>query len=302
MARSRDPDLVILETAARQHGVVSRRQLLQAGVSRRALEYRLERGRIQLLHRGVYRVGPVSGRFGREKAALLACGRDSVLSHGSAAAVWEIVPAPPAEWPVEVTGPRGLQGPGTGVRLHRVHRLPPDERAHRYHLELTSPARTLLDLAPGSAPSTLERALARAIRQELVTVDELAEVLARHPRCPGRVLLQGVLTATADPALTRSEAEARFLALVDRGGLPRPRANVLLRGVEVDFLWRGAGLVVEVDGFVYHRGRAAFERDRDRDAVLLAAGLRVLRVTWRQLVREPEKVLVRLAQALGAPR
>lgn len=103
----------------------------------------------------------------------------------------------------------------------------------------------------------------------------------------------------AQPALTRSEAEERFLALVRKARLPDPAANVTVGGYEVDFFWDFGGLVVEVDGFAFHSSARMFESDRRRDADLAAAGVRVMRVTWRQIVSEPEALLVRLAQALA---
>lgn len=103
------------------------------------------------------------------------------------------------------------------------------------------------------------------------------------------------------PRLTRSEAERRFLELVRLAGLPRPAANVLVCGHEVDALWREQALVVEVDGYAFHSSRVAFERDRRRDADLHAAGLRVFRVTWRQISEEPYALVARLAQTLAAP-
>lgn len=103
------------------------------------------------------------------------------------------------------------------------------------------------------------------------------------------------------PALTRSKAEERLLALIRRGGLPPPDVNRRVGGYEIDFLWPEGALAVEVDGFAYHRSRGAFERDRRRDAELAVLGIRVLRVTWEQITDEPEAVLVRIARLLSVP-
>jgi very-short-patch-repair endonuclease len=112
--------------------------------------------------------------------------------------------------------------------------------------------------------------------------------------------LRPLLDANATPSLTRSQAEERFLGLIRNAGLPPPESNVVIENLEVDFLWRDARLIVEVDGFAFHSSRTAFERDRARDAVLAAAGYRVVRVTWRQIVDQPEAVIARLAAALRA--
>jgi very-short-patch-repair endonuclease len=108
-----------------------------------------------------------------------------------------------------------------------------------------------------------------------------------------------LIEADAAPALTRSEAEERMLALIRRAELPIPELNVRIGRYEVDFLWREQKLVVEVDGFRFHSSRSAFERDRLRDAELAAQGFHVLRVTWRQIVDTPEALVARIAMALA---
>lgn len=292
-------DATIFEIAARQHGIVTRSQLVAAGVPVHAIEHRLEKGRIQAVHRAVYRVGPVAAPYEREMAAVLACGRHAVLSHRTAAALYELMPAPRRKALVDVSGPRGLRGPRRGVRLHRVRRLHSDEVGQAHGLPLTTPARTLLDLASCAGSGEVERALAEAERRQLVDHSAIEAVLTRHPRRRGNRRLRALLDMEGGAALTRSEAESRFLALVRKADFPWPRVNAFAEGLEVDFLWEGQRLVVEVDGFAYHGDRAAFERDRRRDGLLMAAGFRVMRVTWRQLTAEPEAVLARLARALA---
>jgi very-short-patch-repair endonuclease len=152
-----------------------------------------------------------------------------------------------------------------------------------------TPARTLLDLATRLTPHDLERAVNEALVLRLTTPRDLI-LLGRRSSA-----LEAALTN--EPALTRSEAEARLLALIRAARLPPPRTNVKVTRYEVDFLWPGERLIVEVDGFAFHSSRAAFERDRTRDADLQAAGYRVTRVTWRQLIREPEAVVARVAGA-----
>jgi very-short-patch-repair endonuclease len=164
---------------------------------------------------------------------------------------------------------------------------------------ITTPARTLLDLAAVAHPRHLEQAVAEAERRRLASRRGLAALLARYPGRPGSRAVRALLEADARPALTRSEAERRFLVLIRSAGLPAPDVNVRVGDVEVDFLWREAGLVTEVDGYAFHSDRAAFENDRRRDAELAARGLTVIRVTWRQLVDEPEAVVVRIGQALA---
>lgn len=312
-------DSLIREVAARQDGVVARAQLVRAGASGHVLDRRLRTGRLVPLHRGVYRVGPVEGPRQREWAALLSCsgpagiddavfpvGADAVrsdvaLSHRTAAGLWGLLPPPPPDRPVEVSGPRSLRA-RAAVRVHRVERLDADEVTRVGALPVTAATRTLVDLASRADIGDLERAVARGLRDGIVTEGTLGTTLVRHRGRRGARVLRRLLDGVGEPELTRSGAEARLLELVREGGLPRPRLNARVEGLEVDFLWRGPRLVVEVDGFAYHGNRAAFERDRDRDATLAAAGYRVVRITWRQLDRRPIEVLVRVAQALAQVR
>jgi very-short-patch-repair endonuclease len=167
------------------------------------------------------------------------------------------------------------------------------------NLPITTVPRTLHDLAGVAGQQELERALAQAPGLGLTTHDDLLSLLERASWRPGVSRLRALLAREAPPALTRSEAEERFLALIRKGQLPKPAVNTSVRGYSVDFLWRAERFVVEIDGFAFHSQSPKFESDRRRDAELAAAGVRVVRVTWRQLVGEPEAVLVRLALALA---
>lgn len=161
---------------------------------------------------------------------------------------------------------------------------------------MTRLARTLADIAPVVGAASLARAVNEAYVGRLVTPAELERVAHRRGARP----LREVLAAQSERSLTRSEAERKLLRLVAGAGLPRPSTNVRIADFEVDVLWRDQRLIVEVDGFAFHGTRAAFERDRARDARLQALGFRVVRVTWRQLVHERERVAATLAGALAA--
>jgi putative AbiEi antitoxin of type IV toxin-antitoxin system len=232
--------------AARQHGVVTARQLHGAGVTKDAIRRRIESGRFTRLHRGVYLASSLPAQFTPHMAAVLACGTGAVLSHHSAAATWGIRPPHPGD--VHITVPGRKKRHRAGVRAHRG-RLEPRERTRHHGIPITTPARTLHDLAPLLPLRDLERALEQAL------------VL----RLPGRAELEAM---QEQPGITRSEAEARLLDLIVKAGLPRPLTNVRVHGYEVDMYWPQERLVVEVDGFAYHSSRAAFERDRARDARL----------------------------------
>ncbi len=291
-----DTEATIMERSARQHGVVARRQLLEAGVAPDAIDRRLKRGRLRRIHRGVYLCGPVMPPNGREMAAVLACGPTAVLSHGSAANLWGLLPRERGAR-VEVID-RGGDHRRPNLRIYHIRTLHDDEVTRRDGIPITTPARTLYDLAGRTPARMLERALAEGFARRLTSAAQLEETLSRHAGRAGAAALRALLEQ-GSPALTRSEAEERFLALVREGQLDAPEANVLLEGYEVDFLWPKQRLVVEIDGRAFHTAPRAFEGDRRRDAVLAAAGLRVVRVTWHQLVNEPSAVLVRLAQTLA---
>lgn len=286
------PDRKVAELASRQRGVVSRAQLLAAGLTERQIDGRLARGSLHRIHRGVYFVGhPVPVSLGPQMAALLAAGPGAVLSHRSAAELHGLLPPLP-ETAIDVTVPTQRRR-RRGVRVHR-HRLVTSEMTHRAGLPVTTVARTLRDLASFLSEHELERAAAEAEVRGLIVAADLCSGPGSGSRRLDAVLQAG-------PALTRSEAERRLLALVRGARLPPPRVNSRVGRYEVDFCWSDHRLIVEVDGFAYHGSRAAFERDRIRDADLQEAGYRVLRLTWHQLTAEPIRVVARLARTLSRP-
>jgi very-short-patch-repair endonuclease len=287
-------DRSVAALARHQEGMVTIEQLVAAGLGRSAIAHRVAHGRLTLRHRGVYQVGPVAGSRGREMAALLACGPNALLSHHSAAEIWGIRPPHPGAIHVTVPGSGLRQRPG--IEVHRTTRTHSLNAAVKDGLPLTNPARALLDIAPLLAQHDLDRATEQAQILDLATAGEIETIAAGGGR--GSAALRRALHD--EPTLTRSEAERRLMQLIRAARLPLPETNVRVIGHEVDMLWRGHRLVVEVDGFAYHGSRAAFERDRVRDADLQAQGHRVVRFTWRQITLGPHAVVARLA-ALLAP-
>jgi very-short-patch-repair endonuclease len=291
-------DSLIATLASTQYGVVSRAQLLAAGIGPGAIATRLKRHQLHPLHRGVYAVGHTAlVPLARELAAILACGPGAVLSHRSAAWLWRLLEL--VGDLVEVTVP-GSSRRRPGLIVHRSRTLGHEEvRSHR-GIPVTAPARTLLDLAEVATARELERAFDEAMTQRLTTHAALVAVVERSHGHRGTGRLRDLLTRSEEPAMTRSEAEERYLALLREAGLPTPALNTYVGRHLVDFLWRDRRLVTEVDGYRLHSSRVSFERDRGRDAELNAAGFRVIRITWRQLVEEPAAVVARLAQALAS--
>lgn len=286
---SRDRERMLAVLADRQHGVVARPQLLALGFGRGAIAHRVDRRRLYRIHRGVYAPGrPVSTPRGRWLAAVFACGGDAVLSHGSAAALWGLKRAVEAHPHVLVTH---MRAPGpAGVIVHRTRSLPGSQRTARDRIPITTVARTLLDLAAIVNAATLRRTFEEADRLRLLDLKALIELRGVATGRRGIGNLDALLSELHEPEIDRSELERRFAELCDREDLPRPARNVIAAGFEVDALWPAERLVVELDGFSNHRSRAAFERDRERDAALMLAGFRVLRVTYRRLEREPNAV------------
>lgn len=293
-------DLPLAKLAARQHGVVTVQQLREFGLGDSGIAKRVRTGRLHRVHRGVYSVGhdalPQRGRY---LAAVLALGPGAALSHWSAAALWGLVDDVDAH-PIDVTVAHDARA-RWGIRVHTVGCLPARDRRRVGGISVTAVARTLLDLADVVTPQVLRRALREAYVKRLTSEPQLSSVISgargRHgaPR----------LAALISPGLvaTRSELEDRVLDLLRSNGLPRPLVNARLAGlprrVEVDFLFAEARLIVEADGARYHDNRLAREADASRQAMLEAAGYRVLRVTWSQVVREADDTVRRLRAAVG---
>lgn len=272
------------------------------GLGRGAIQHRVATGQLHLVHPGVYAVGHtrLSGR-GLLIAAVLTCGDGAVVSHRSAASHWGLAPSASGLVDVLTVGDGRQDRPG--IRRHWVRALHPHDRAEVDGIPVTSVARTLLDLAEAVRSRQLERAVEEAERLRLFDLRAIEELCSRSHGRHGLKPLRAVLAQVAAPVQeTRSELERRFLELCRDAGLPPPAVNVMVEGLEVDALWVRPRLVVELDGYEFHHTRAAFERDRARDARLQLAGYSVLRVTHRMLEREPAAVTARIRGLLAAGR
>jgi very-short-patch-repair endonuclease len=278
--------------AGARHQVISREQLLALGFTRHAVTHMLARGDLHLLFRGVYAVGrPDVTRRGWWMAGVLACGPGAVLSHTSAAELWRIRPGmgPIHVSAVAVRRPRGIVPhrralAASDVALH--HRIP-----------VTTPIRTLIDIAPGRTRAEIEADVNEADRLGLVDPEELRAALGPHRGHAGIARLRDTLDRRTF-TLTDSELERLFLPIARRAGLPRPLTQVYVNGFKVDFYFEELGLVVETDGLRYHRTPAQQARDRLRDQAHFAAGLiPPLRFTHGQIRYEPSHVHDVLAAA-----
>ena len=281
-----------MRLAARQHGVVAWPQLREIGFTRRMVERRLEAGRLFRAQPNVFSLLPsLKTAASRAMAALLSCGPRAALSHRAAAAVWDLGPWPTGAIDVSVMRNRG---PRRGVRIHRVEALAIMERDG---FAVTTPMRTLTDIAGTEPAPRVERAYEQADRLGLLDVRQL------EGECEGRrgSRVLGALLAEARTAPpSKNELERALLDVCRAHNLPLPSLNVILHGEEVDAYW-APDLVVEVDGYEWHKTRRAFEEDRRRDAKLARHGVRVLRFSWRQLTTQAREVAEAIASSSTAP-
>jgi very-short-patch-repair endonuclease len=285
--------------------VVSRRQLINLGVSPKAVERRVASARLHVLWRGVYAVGrPTVTAQGWWTAAVLACGTGAVLSHDSAARLWGMRGAntgnegrrarPPV---IHVSVPSNRSRRLHGIRSHRRRQLGHAELTQREGIPVTTPARTLIDLATLLQLSQLEEAVNAADKLGLVDPEQLRRKVDYRKGTDGVKALRRLLDRQTF-SLTESELERRFLKLIRREGLPVPKTQQRIEGFRVDFLWPELRLVVETDGLRYHRTAAQQAKDRLRDQALVGAGLTVLRFTHAQVVFEPSRVVETLGAVL----
>jgi predicted transcriptional regulator of viral defense system len=292
------PDARIAELARAQHGLVAFRQLRSLGLGRDAIAYRAKTGRLHRIHPGVYAVGHrILALKGQYMAAALAAGDGAAISHRSAAQLHGLLAATTAR--IDVSSPRRLK-PTRAIRPHQTRTLAPRDVTTVDGIPVTTVARTLLDLVAVAPQRHVERAIDQA---EILRTFDLAALDDVVSRANGRATkrLERALQAHRDgPAMTRSELEEAFLALVAEARLPRPRINARVCGYEVDAYWPDRGVVVELDSYRYHHTRRAFESDRRRDIALQAAGIRTARITDRRINREPRAVVTDLRRLVDS--
>jgi very-short-patch-repair endonuclease len=291
-------DAAIARLASSQHGVVSRAQLRDLGLADGGISARVRRGTLHRRHHGVYAVGhPILGARGHWMAAVLACGPTAVLSHAAAGALWDLRRSDTATVDVTVPGAGGRRR-RKGIRVHRARSLD-GQTTTEHGIRVTTPARTILDLAATLDRRGIERLLDRAEDLRLgdvLPLDALARARTGH-RGAHR-LLAALDRHAPGTTLTKSDLEELFLALCREAGLPEPRVNDDVEGFEADFVFADHRLIVETDSWRHHKSREAFERDRRRDAIHAAAGWRTLRFTWRQIENEPRTVAAAVEAAL----
>jgi hypothetical protein len=289
---------VIAALAARRFGVVTRDELLVAGLTRHQIGHRLTDGRLVPLHRGVYAAGHRALRpEGLWWAGVLAGGPGAVLSHRALAVLCRLPSFPHDR--IEITVP-GHRGRLPTLHVHRA-KLDPADVTRRRGIPCTTPARLFLDLAETLTDAELDRTLDEAIRLRLYDPAAVDAVVARSPGRRGlKALARARERIHPNSGRTRSELERLALHVLDAHGIPRPDANVWRQGFCVDLLWHEPRVVVELDSFEFHRTPATFRTDHARDNDLLDSGYQVRRFTWHDVRHDAERTAARIA-ALVAP-
>lgn len=287
----------IAALAAGQHGVVSRRQLLDARIAPSTIDVRVASGELVRLHRGVYAVGHAHlRREGFWLAAVLAVGSEAVLSHRDAAALHELRPSSRPRIEVSTAKERKRT---VRIDVHGRRLLDARDVMTIGGIPVTTVARTLVDLGEVLATDALTKVLGEAERRGKLDVTGVEEALERRRgrRGPATARLRAALEELGHhgATLTRSALEDRFLSLIDAHDLPRPATNMRVAGYEGDAVWSQARLVVELDGWEFHRSRSAFQRDREKANLWTAAGWTVLRFTHDDVVRRPRATAAAIA-------
>jgi very-short-patch-repair endonuclease len=299
--RDREATRMIRELAERQHGVVAHRQVLELGGGEGLALRRREGGLLIPLHKGVYALGHQRlSKEGRWMAAVLACGPGAVLSHFSGGHLWNLCGS---RGPVEVLRRSGgvKEGGHQGVRLHQTRRLESFEVTIERGIPVATIERILLDLAARTDAKRLERIFVQAYKSGQLSWSRLGRVFERRRGRKGIGMLRRVALEVDPQALdTRSVTEIDFLSLCRDAQLPTPSVNVFVGNHLVDFLWSAQKVVVETDSWSHHGDRPTFERDRQTDVDLIAAGYDVHRATYKMLERDPGPFLRNVRRALGA--
>lgn len=288
--------LELARIAGRAHGIVTRRELLHAGITRGEIEHRLQTGALLPEHRGIYRVGHRAPSLeARYLAAVRACGERALLSGQAAGHLLGLLKG--AAPPPEVVTPTERRVEGVPTR--RSRRIDPRDATTFHGIPVTTVPRTLVDLAAVLGVDELARACHEAGVRYGTTPAQVEAVLARRPQSPGAGKLRQILLG--DVRITLSKLEARFLERVREAGLPPPETNRPAGGRRVDCRWPAERLTVELDGYRYHHSRHAWERDRRREREARARGDEFRRYTYGDVFEDPG-LMLRELRAILAPR
>jgi very-short-patch-repair endonuclease len=292
---SRTADQVIAALARRTHGVVTRQELLGAGISTDEIQGRLDRGSLIAVYDGVYRVGHAAPSVEASFiAAVKACGEGSLLRKRAAAYLWRLIQRPPKEPEVLTTTERKVKGIKTQRARAGIHKR---DRAKYRGIPVTSVARTIVDLAADAREAQLARIFHEAVVKHGTKPEHVEEVLKRRPSAKGAKKLRAAMYG--DQALTLSNLEDAFNELLRAADLPLPKTNKRKGSHLIDCRWLEPPVTVELDSYTYHSTRHAWEQDRRRDREAHDRGDRVRRFTRREVLEEPDYVVDAVGLLLG---
>jgi hypothetical protein len=289
----------IIEVAAKQNGNVTRRQLLDLGLTDDAIRHRIRTGRLFRVHPGVYSVGrPPLTPLERASAAVLECGPHAVLSHASAMTLWGYWRQWDTPFEVTIVGNRRPKG----IRVHRSTTLLRHDVTRQLGIPVTTPARTIFDISPRQTDKAFKRTVNNGLHSPWLTEGQLADAVARHPNLPAAKRVAKLIGLPGTP--TRAGWEDDFPAFCKRYGLPAPVMGARVCGYIVDALFVAERVIVELDSKQFHMDAIAFETDRERDADTLEHGFVTVRVTWERIDERPRREAQRLHAILAghAPR
>ena len=290
-------DLRVAQVASRQHGNISRAQLLACGLDDHAIARRVRAGTLHRVYPGVYAVGkPPITPLERASAAVLACGETAALSHASAMTLWGFWKHWDTPFELTVTTDRRPKG----IRVHRSTTLGRRDITTQLAIRVTTPARTLFDIAPRLTDRQLKRAVKESFVSHLITGDALSEIIARNPHHPASKRLAPFAAVAIQPA--NSVPEIDFPGWCKTNGLPTPVMNARVAGYSADAYFPDHGVIVELDSRSYHLNPVSFETDRDRDADTLQAGIVTVRITRDRMTNTSRKEADRLHAILDSHR
>jgi very-short-patch-repair endonuclease len=291
--RTASPEMVIRRLASSAHGVVTRSELLRAGISAEAIRQRVDKGLLSPIHRGVYRAGHLAPSLeARYLAAVKACGSDAVLSGRAAAYLWRLIKGSSPQ--PEVLAPNDRRVPG--VRVHRARRTDLADVGKRQGIPITTVPRTLVDLASSLPEPALARACHEAGVLYRTTPAHVDAVLSRLPNARGRAKLERVLHG--EVPVTLSKLESRFLKLLRGTGLRLPVTNRVAGDHRVDCRWPEHRLTVELDSYRFHNSRHSWDKDRLREREARSRGDQFRRYAWSDVFEDPGYILKELQELL----
>jgi very-short-patch-repair endonuclease len=278
------------ELAAAQHQVVGFRQLRDLDIGRGWIQHAVRTRRLHRIHNGVYAWGHKDlTRNGFLTAAVLACGKGTVLGERTATVHWDLIQS--STRAIHVLVPRKRKPMVEGVTVHLTRPLTDADWTLKDGIPVTSVARTLVDFAAVARPGELIAAIEQAERLRIFDLTAVNEVLARSNGRKGAAALRAALREIhGEPPDLRSKLEHDFRNYCKKRKLPVPSFNVVIEGFLVDAVWEHRKLVVELDSRRHHLGIRAFEGDRKRDTKLQMAGYRIARVTDQRIKHEPDEL------------